>query len=962
MNLVKQILEKAKSKAIFHNEEDQKAARNLAWIIVAMFTTCLIVVLVNLVLNARDFRTTTVAFVGCILCATSWGLIRRGYLETGRMFTVLIGIVTVTLLGTVGQGIRDSALVGFPIVILLASLTLKRVLFRVSIGIIFLAACWLALGEAYGWFVTQPFVDPSNWFHLILVTILLVLGAFAAELLATNMRMNLEQAHKELAQRKQAEEELRETNARHSAMVCNIGDVIGIIGADGIMKYKSPNIEKWFGWKPEDLVGSDGWHTVHPDDLDTLQEAFFKLLEKDNAQDTVEYRYKCKDGTYKWTELTAVNCVKDPAIKGILLNYHDITERWCAEEALHQSESRFQSLFEKAPLGYQSLDIEGKFIEVNLTWLETLGYSREEVIGKWFADFLAPEYKEAFRTRFPIFKAQGHIHSEFYMIHKNGDRRYIVFDGRIGHNPDSSFKQTHCILKDETEKKIAEEELSKASERLKLATSSGQMGIWDWDLTNNSMVWDDRMFELYGITRATFITTIDAWTSGLHPEDKQHTLDECNAALAGTKEFRTTFRVLHPGGAIVHVKADALVIRDTDGKAIRMVGINADITQQKRMEEELQKSQKLESLGLLAGGIAHDFNNLMGGIFGYIDMASEDTKEPKVSSYLAKALTTIDRARALTQQLLTFAKGGAPIKKTERLFPFVQETAQFALSGSTVSASFQIQENLWSCNTDKNQIGQVIDNIIINAQQAMPTGGRIAVSAQNVSLTEKQHSTLAAGDYVKLSIKDQGVGIPQEFLPRIFDPFYTTKPKGHGLGLATCYSIVNRHGGCIEVESEPGKGSTFHVYLPASVNSVSAAAQESIATFRGTGTFLVVDDEEVVREVIGDMLESLGYSVILKVNGEDAVAWFTEEIKAKRTLAGMIFDLTIPGGMGGKEAIGEIRKLCLKTPVFVASGYAVDPVMSSPKDYGFSGSICKPFRKVKLVKMLGENMKVTKYS
>ncbi len=263
-------------------------------------------------------------------------------------------------------------------------------------------------------------------------------------------------AAQDITERKKIEETYRIANNRHEAMIANIGDVIGIIGTDGIMKYKSPNIEKWFGWKPEDLVGSDGWHTVHPDDLDRIKKLFISLLEKEKSQQTVEYRYKCKDGTYKWIELTAVNCVNDNIINGILLNYHDISERRKAEQLLKESEQIFYEMFEKAPLGYQSLDIEGFFIEINQSWLDTLGYSRNDVIGKWFGDFLALEFVEPFRERFQIFKKLGVIHSEFYMRHKDGSLRYIEFDGRIGNNADGSFKQTHCILKDGTERKIAQ--------------------------------------------------------------------------------------------------------------------------------------------------------------------------------------------------------------------------------------------------------------------------------------------------------------------------------------------------------------------------------------------------------------------------------------------------------------------------------------------------------------------------
>jgi signal transduction histidine kinase/ActR/RegA family two-component response regulator len=389
-----------------------------------------------------------------------------------------------------------------------------------------------------------------------------------------------------------------------------------------------------------------------------------------------------------------------------------------------------------------------------------------------------------------------------------------------------------------------------------------------------------------------------------------------------------------------------------------------DITGHKRADEEhrkyeqqLQQTQKLESLGLLAGGIAHDFNNLMGGIFGYIDMAREESKDEKVRLYLSKTMNTIDRARGLTAQLLTFAKGGAPVQKVTSLFPFIQGAAQFALSGSNVSCLFDVAEHLWLCNIDKNQIGQAIENIIINAKQAMPAGGTIEVTARNISQGEQEQSTLAPGNYVKISIKDSGIGIAKELLPLIFDPFYTTKTKGHGLGLATCYSIIKRHGGAIAVESQPCKGSTFHIYLPASAEPVLETTASPVVKHKGSGTIIVMDDEEVMRDTIKHTLKTLGYSVICKNDGRETLESFIQETKAKRAITGLILDLTIPGGMGGKATVEEIRKLNTEIPVFVASGYADDPVMINPADYGFTASLGKPFIKNELEEMLERHLK-----
>jgi two-component system, cell cycle sensor histidine kinase and response regulator CckA len=310
----------------------------------------------------------------------------------------------------------------------------------------------------------------------------------------------------------------------------------------------------------------------------------------------------------------------------------------------------------------------------------------------------------------------------------------------------------------------------------------------------------------------------------------------------------------------------------------------------------------------------------------------------------------------LTQQLLTFAKGGTPVQKLTPLFPFVRETVLFALSGSNVSCRFDIPENLWPCNIDKNQIGQVIDNLVINAQQAMPMGGEIELAAGNIALDGKEHSVPVTGNYVKISIKDHGIGIPWEFQPRIFDPFFTTKTQGHGLGLATCHSIVNRHGGYIDVESEPGKGSTFHVYLPAVTETVAAAAAETRVIHVGSGMILIMDDEEVMRDIIASMVKALGYTPVCTRNGTEMLNRLAEESRANRVPAAMIIDLTVPGGMGGKDTVKAVREMSGTIPIFVASGYADDPIMKNPSGYGFTASISKPFRKAELAEMLNRHL------
>ena len=328
-----------------------------------------------------------------------------------------------------------------------------------------------------------------------------------------------------------------------------------------------------------------------------------------------------------------------------------------------------------------------------------------------------------------------------------------------------------------------------------------------------------------------------------------------------------------------------------------------------------------------------------------------------MKQYLAKVILTIDRARGLTRQLLTFAKGGAPAQTVMSLIPLIRETSQFALSGSNVSCQYNVAQDLWRCLIDKDQICQVIDNIVINALQAMPTGGKIEISARNISIGDQGLPPLLKGNYVKVSINDHGVGMSKTVLSKIFDPFFTTKQNGHGLGLATCYSIVNHHRGTIDATSVLEEGSMFNIYLPASTDALCFTEERAEVRHNGSGMILVMDDEEILRETIRDMLVSFGYTVECKGNGENALGFLSAEMTAHRTIVAIVCDLTIPGRMGGKEAIGEIRKLCSTVPVFAVSGYAEDPVMVNPREYGFSASIGKPFLKVELAKMLNKHLK-----
>jgi len=387
-------------------------------------------------------------------------------------------------------------------------------------------------------------------------------------------------------------------------------------------------------------------------------------------------------------------------------------------------------------------------------------------------------------------------------------------------------------------------------------------------------------------------------------------------------------------------------IRDARSNIIGVILVFQDVTEQYRMEKELQRSQQLESLGILAGGIAHDFNNILTAIMGNISLAGMIAKkDERLRGLLEQANQASQQAKGLVSQLLTFSKGGEPVRKTASLEEIIRETATFVLRGSNVACRYQIPDDLWLVDVDAGQISQVVQNLVINARQAMTGSGAITIRCENVGAGEAASLPfpLQPGRYVRVVVADEGPGIEQERLDRIFDPYFTTKKTGSGLGLAIVHSIIKKHDGHITVTSAIGRGTEFVFYVPVSMHEKETACEVVGGEHRGEGRILIMDDDHLVGPVLREMLSWMHYDVTLVRDGEEAISHYLDAIEEGRPFKGVIMDLTIPGGMGGAEAVRELLKHDPGAKVLVASGYANNPILANHKAYGFVGALVKPF-------------------
>ena len=663
--------------------------------------------------------------------------------------------------------------------------------------------------------------------------------------------------------------------------------------------------------------------------------------------------YDCHDTALSWVDSRMVR----------LEIATDITERKHMQETLEGEKNKLSTILEKmldtTAIGIDIMDAEGNVTFYNKAAEQISGYTAEEVIGnaqifEWV--YPNPEYRiEIIEKIQSMIQKDGRIEGyETTIRRKDGKYRDILwYTSPLTEN--GKIISSISFAADITERKQFEEALSESEERYRFLLNNVNEAI---------IVVQDELVkfanplasQISGYSEEEMIST--HFLEFIHPDDRDMILIRHRKRLRGEDVVnRYPFRIKTADGSIKWVELSSVGI-EWDAKPATL-DLISDITERKKMQEELIKVDKLESIGILAGGIAHDFNNYLTTLLGNISLAKlyKDDSH-KVYEKLESIEKATLRAKNLSNQLFTFAKGATPVKKRVSINNLIIDDVKFALSGSNVSCNFMIADNLHMVEIDEGQFSQVLNNIVINALQAMPDGGIIEVAVENITIepeSQNNNVPLPEGTYIKISIKDEGTGIAEKHLSKIFDPFFTTKQKGSGFGLTTSFSIIKNHGGHLSVESKMGMGTTFYIFLPASTQDGMISTIEEDVIF-GTWKILLMDDEEDVLEVTGEMLSALGYDVSLARDGKEAIEIYVNALKKGRSFDLVIMDLTVPGGMGGKDTIKKLLKKDPNAKAIVYSGYSNDPVMANYKDYGFKGVMKKPFLIKELSNLIHEVM------
>ncbi|MBA4394192.1 MAG: hypothetical protein C0407_11625 [Desulfobacca sp.] len=634
-------------------------------------------------------------------------------------------------------------------------------------------------------------------------------------------------------------------------------------------------------------------------------------------------------------------------------------ERRKAEEALQQSEAKYRELVENINDILYELDEKGRIAFCSPSVKSITGYDFAEIIGKNIMDFLEPNERSKAVEGIQKITAGQLSPNEYRIRTKSGEIRWI----RVSSKPISQEDRViglRGVMTDITERKRVETALEQSEARFRELTELLPETVFELNQDGKLTYCNQHFFALFGYSREDLEKGLYALQVVI-PEERERAKESLQKELNGEpinggQEFTLLKK---DGGLIPGSIHSSLWVQDN--KVVGLRGIIVDIREHKKREEERVVMSKLESTGILAGGIAHDFNNLLAVILGNLELAKMSHRPgDQTTSFLEEAEKGALTARKLTRQLITFSRGEVPVKKQADLSRLLREHALLALRGSSVACEFSFSPDLRPVELDEDQLGQCFRNIVLNSREAMPEGGNLSVKAENVEVRTGSDLPLQAGNYVKVIISDQGSGISEETLPRIFDPYFSTKQrgtqKGMGLGLTICLSVIKKHGGIITATSKVAEGTTFHIYLPAAWKAVQGdSGWKGLSP--GKGKILAMDDEEMVRTMIWSLLSRMGYQVELAENGEKAIEIYQKARDLGYPFDGVILDLTVRGGMGGKEAIRKLEKIDPEVKAIVSSGYADDPVIQNFEQYGFKGVLTKPYLISDLCEILSKVLK-----
>jgi PAS domain S-box-containing protein len=780
----------------------------------------------------------------------------------------------------------------------------------------------------------------------------------------TNSKTANTKSTQESKKNESTDESLRERSEKYTALFQSANSAIFIMDEDRCIDFNPKTLEI-FRCTAEQISQHHPWGFspgYQPDGLSSREKAGEKInLALNGFPQFFEWLHCHYDGTPFDAEVS-LNRVELSGKAYLQAIVTDVTKRKVAERALIVERQRFQTLAEHAPFGMVLVAHDGDFLYVNPKFIELFGYDitdtsngrawfrkaypdseyRRHVIAAWIEDIRSAQPGEK-RPR------------TFTVTCKDGEEKIINFRPVL-----LEAGENIMTCEDITERVRAEEELSAEKERLAVTLRSIGDGVIATDIKGNIILinaiaetltgWTQK--EATGKNLMEVFHAVDGKTRNAIPNPVDNVLK--TGEVLDLPDYQVL--ILRDGREMIMSDSTAPIF-GKDNRIIGAVLVFRDITEKHKLEEDLLRIDKLESVGVLAGGIAHDFNNILSVILGNISLAKMYVQQDdeKLQKRFSDAELAILRAKDLTQQLLTFSRGGSPVKRTSAIQSVLKASCRFAVTGSNIQCEFDLPNDLLPVDIDAGQINQVINNLIINAQQAMPEGGTIHVKAENIVSSEKmakQGLIVNEGEFVRITIRDNGVGIPAENLGKIFDPYFTTKEQGSGLGLATSHSIIKKHGGYITVESTQGKETTFYIYLPASPRNDESRRSDGKSAFMGKGKILIMDDEDMIREITGELLQNLGYQVEFAENGSEAIDLYREAHDLGKPFDAVILDLTIPGGMGGKEAIKGLLEIDPKIKAIVSSGYSNDPIMAEFREYGFNGVIIKPYRLTELSQTL----------